>query len=134
MENLDLIILSSIVVTLFIVFGIAMYREFSKMSEETYVYTKETGGRASMVNFVGRLFDDEAASKKMTAKQKDIVYKAINRTISDMESEGVYFSEDVKEELKKQRDELHCEYSGLPSVLSYDTKKEESEEYLIGHS
>lgn len=131
---MEIVLLSSIVVTLFVVFGIATYREFSIMDKTEYVYTKETGGRASMVNFVGRLFDDENASKKMTFKQKDIVYKAINRTIADMESEGVYFSDDVKTELKKQRDELHCEYSGLPSVLSYDTKKEESEEYLIGHS
>jgi len=43
----------------------------------------------------------------------------MHRTISDMESEGIYFPEDVKEELKRQRDELHCEYSGLPSVQSY---------------
>lgn len=134
MENLDLIILSSIVVTLFIVFGIAVYREFNEMSKKPYVYTKETGGRASLVNFVGRLFDNETASKKMTTKQKDIVYKAINRTISDMENEGVYFPQDVKEELKRQRDELHCEYSGLPSVMAYADKKEETEEYLIGHS
>jgi hypothetical protein len=134
MENLDLIILSSIVVTLFVVFGIAMYREFSKMSEETYVYTKETGGRASLVHFMGRLFDDENASKKMTVKQKDIVYKAIYRTVADMESDGVYFPQDVKEELKKQRDELHCEYSGLPSIMSYADKKEENEEFFIGHS
>jgi hypothetical protein len=113
---------------------IATYREFNTMSKKPYIYTKETGGRASLVNFVGRLFDDETASKKMTIKQKDLIYKAVNRTISDMESEGVYFSEDVKEKLKRQRDELHCEYSGLPSVMAYADKKEESEEYFIGHS
>lgn len=130
---MEIILLSSIVVTLFVVFGIATYREFNSMSKLPYVYTKETGGRASLVNFVGRIFDNEAASKKMTTKQKDIVYKAIYRTIADMESEGVYFPSDVKEELKKQRDELHCEYSGLPSVLSY-SKEEDKDEYLIGHS
>lgn len=126
MENLDLIILSSVVVTLFVVFGIAMYREINDISKNGYLPTnsKQTGGRASMVNFVGRLFDDELASKKMTIKQKDIVYKAIYRTISDMESDGVYFPEGVKEELKKQREELHCEYSGLPSVSSYSNKEE----------
>lgn len=129
---MEIILLSSIVVTLFVVFGIATYRELDSMSKKPYVYTKETGGRASLVNFVGRLFDNETASKKMTAKQKDIVYKAIYRTIADMESEGVYFPQDVKEEMKKQRDELHCEYSGLPSVLSYS--EEEKEDYLIGHS
>jgi hypothetical protein len=116
---MEIILLSSIVVTLFVVFGIATYREFSVMSEKDYVFTKETGGRASLVNFVGRLFDDDTASKKMTIKQKELVYKAMHRTISDMESEGIYFPEDVKEELKRQRDELHCEYSGLPSVQSY---------------
>jgi hypothetical protein len=130
---MEIVVLSSIVVTLFVVFGITTYRELDTMSNKPYVYTKETGGRASLVNFVGRLFDNETASKKMTTKQKDIVYKAIYRTIADMESEGVYFSEDVKDELKKQRDELHCEYSGLPSVLSY-SKEEEKEDYLIGHS
>lgn len=130
---MEIVLLSSIVVTLFVVFGIATYRELKVMSEKPYVYTKETGGRASLVNFVGRLFDNELASKKMTTKQKDIVYKAIYRTMADMESEGVYFPEDVKEEMKKQRDELHCEYSGLPSVLSY-SKEEDKDEYLIGHS
>lgn len=123
---MEIILLSSIVVTLFVVFGIATYREINDISKKGYLPTnsKQTGGRASMVNFVGRLFDDELASKKMTIKQKDIVYKAIYRTVSDMESEGVYFPEDVKEELKRQREELHCEYSGLPSVSSYSNKEE----------
>jgi hypothetical protein len=34
-----------------------------------------------------------------------------------MESDGMYFSEEVKEKLQKEREELFCEYSGLPSVL-----------------
>ncbi len=36
-----------------------------------------------------------------------------------MESDGIYFPEEVKEELRKHREELHCEYSGLPSVKAY---------------
>ncbi len=129
MENLDLIILSSIVVTLFVVFGIAMYREFRIMDEKEYVHTKETGPRANLVNFVGRLFDNDVSSKKMTFKQRDLVYKAMHRTIADMESEGIYFPEDVKQEMKKQREELYCEYSGLPSVSAYEDK-----DPVIGHS
>lgn len=132
---MEIIILSSIVVTLFVVFGIATYREFNTMSEQPYVYTKETGGRASLVNFMGRLFDNEVSTKKMTFKQKDLVYKAVNRTISDMESDGVYFSQEVKDELRRQREELYCEYSGLPSVMAYkEEKEEENEEFFIGHS
>lgn len=117
---MDIILLSTIVVTLFVVFGIATYREFMHMSSNEYKPTKESGPRAELVNFVGRLFDDETASKKLTFKQKSTLYKAINRTIADMESEGVYFPEDIKTELKKQRaDLIYCEYSGLPSVSSY---------------
>ena len=55
----------------------------------------------------------------MTKKK---VLKRIDRTISDMESDGMYFSPFVKEELKKQREELYCNYSDLPSVKSYEKK------------
>jgi hypothetical protein len=44
--------------------------------------------------------------------------------LPDMESNGMYFSDDVIEELQKQREELHCEYSGLPSVKAYEYVKE----------
>ena len=130
---MDIILLTSIVVTLFVVFAIATYREMMHMSKTPYKYVKETGPRADMVNFVGRLFDNEVASKKLTFKQKDLVYKAMHRTMADMESDGIYFPEEVKEEMKKQREELYCEYSGLPSVRAYE-KEDDRDEYLIGHS
>jgi len=68
---------------------------------------------------VGRLFD-ENATKKMTIKQKEVYYKSIKRTIADMESDGVYFPEEVKQKLKEKREELICNYSNLPSVKSYE--------------
>lgn len=40
--------------------------------------------------------------------------------LADMESNGVYFSEEIKEELEKQREEMYCEYSGLLSVKAYE--------------
>lgn len=113
---MEIILLTSIVVTLFIVFGVATYREFNLMAKEDYIYTKETGPRANLVNFVGRLFDEESIPKK----EKKIVYKAMFRTMADMESDGVHFPEDVKKELIKMREELHCEYSGLPSPKAYE--------------
>jgi len=131
---MDIIVLTSIVVTLFLVFGIATYREMMHMAKTPYKYVKETGPRADMVNFVGRLFDNEVSSKKMTFKQKDLVYKAMHRTMADMESDGNYFPDEVKEEMKKQREELYCEYSGLPSVKTYSDKEEDKDEVLIGHS
>jgi hypothetical protein len=60
--------------------------------------------------------------KKGLPMTKKKVLKRINRTISDMESDGMYFSPFIKEELKKQREELYCNYSDLPSVKSYEKK------------
>ncbi len=39
--------------------------------------------------------------------------------LPDMESDGVYFSDNIKEDLKKIKEKELCHYSGLPSVYSY---------------
>lgn len=142
MENLDIIILTSVVATLFVVFFVATYKELSKAEKEGYIPrgpNAKVYGREALFVLMARLFDDERVPKK----DKKTIHKAIARTISDMESDGVYFSEEAKEELKKQADEYFCSYSGLPSVTTYytspirkekTTKKEDNEEFLIGHS
>jgi hypothetical protein len=116
MENLDIIILTSIVSTLFIVFGIVMYKELKNAPDQSKdLY--ERSPRANMIRFVGSIFDDNAISKK----EKKVIYKAVKRTISDMESDGMYFPEEVKERLQEYREEMHCEYSGLPSPKAYES-------------
>ena len=117
MENLDIIILTSIVSTLFIVFGILMYKEFSNMEKNGYQYDPNAKkyGRDALFDMMARLFEDEAPKE-----EKKIIYKAVKRTISDMESDGIYFTEEVKDKLQEYREEMHCEYSGLPSPKSYD--------------
>ena len=117
MENLDIIIMSSIVFTLFAVFSVYTVRELIKISKNPEPQN-EMGPRADMIRFVGRLFDSPVKSDE-DANQKIAMYKAVQRTISDMESDGVYFTPEIKEELRKKREELTCEYSGLPSVESY---------------
>ena len=124
MENLDIIILTSIVSTLFIVFGILMYREFSNVEKNGWKYDPNAKkyGRDALFEIMARLFEDEAPKKvrtKISKKDKEIIYKAMHRTISDMESDGIYFPEEVKEQLKEYREELNCEYSGLPSPKAY---------------
>ena len=52
-----------------------------------------------------------------------------NRPLADMETNGVYFD---KDELLLLGDDSLCQYSGLPSVKSYEEKEEE--EYAVGHS
>lgn len=118
MENLEIYILTSILATLFVVFIIATYKELKKADKEGYIPRDPNAkvyGREALFVLMARLFDD----KQVPKKDKKTIQKAIARTISDMESDGIYFSDEMKEELKKHRDELHCEYSGLPSVKSY---------------
>lgn len=119
MENLDIYILTSIVATLFFVFFTAIYREFSRMDKEGYVYDPNAKkyGRDALFVLATKLFED----KKIQKKEKKVIYRAMFRTIADMESDGVHFPEDIKKELIKQRDELICEYSGLPSLKVYES-------------
>lgn len=114
--NTDIVVLSSIIATLFVVFGVGVYKEFSIMEKKPYEFQRESGPRAGLVNFVSNM----GKVKSLTDTEKKIAYQAMYRTISDMESNGMYFDDSIKEELKKQRDELNCEYSGLPSPKAYE--------------
>ena len=117
MENLDIIILTSILSSLFVVFGILMYKELASVDENTYKTAKEGGPRVYLMKMMARLFDDE-----IPTNERKVIYKAVKRTMSDMESDGIYFTEEVRERLKQYREELNCEYSGLPSVKSYENE------------
>lgn len=118
MENLDIYILTSILATLFAVFGITMYREFGKMSRDGYQYdpNEKKYGREALFVLASKLFED----KKLPKKDKEIIYKAMNRTIADMESDGIYFPLEAKEELRKKRQEPIYEYTALSSRKPYD--------------
>ena len=121
MESLDIYILTSVVATLFIVFIVGTYRELSKVEKEGWKYDPNAKkyGREALFVLAAKLFEDE----KVPKKDKEIIYKAVNRTIADMESDGIYFSEEAKAELRKQREESFCEYSGLPSVKAYEVNQ-----------
>lgn len=64
-------------------------------------------------------------TQNLNIMKESILY----RPLADMETDGVYFSEEVKLELEKRKVDSVCEYSGLPSVLTYM-----EEEYHQGHS
>jgi hypothetical protein len=100
--ELDILLLTAVVVTLFIVFIIAVLREFKVMENETYRFQKESGPRAGLVNFIGNM----VANKSLTKTEKKSIYNAMHRNIADMESDGVYFDEIVKEIIREKIDEL----------------------------
>jgi len=116
MDNIGIIILSIFVTIAFVVFIVASIKEISKMDKEPYQYKKPVFGRDALYNLLENLFNDD----KLSVKEKKNLLKTIDRTISDMESDGMYFPEEIKDELEKQREELYCEYSGLPSPKAYD--------------
>ncbi len=62
-----------------------------------------------------------------------MITKITHRPLSDMESDGVYFPETVKEKIAEYREKELCHYSGLPSVWSYSENRhvEPQENYGI---
>jgi hypothetical protein len=118
MDNTGIIILSIVVMIAFVVFIVASIKEFSKMGEG-YEYKKPVFGRDALFHVLENFLNDDSLSQK----EKKSLLKTIDRTISDMESDGMYFPEEIKDELEKQREELYCEYSGLPSPKAYDVNQ-----------
>ncbi len=59
MENLDLIILTTIVVILFLVFILATFKEMLEIAKKPIEAGKERGPRADMMEFVGRIFSEK---------------------------------------------------------------------------
>ena len=93
MENYtDIIVLTSVVVVLFLVFIIASIREFNVMNTTTYVDKEETGPRAEMIKLIGKIFTDDSidAGKKVT------FLNAVKTVIEDPKS-----AQDLSKEEKK---------------------------------
>jgi len=67
-NNTDIIVLTSIIVVLFIVFIIATVREFNTMSSTKYVARVEGKPGTDLLRLIGALFSDDRvdANKKIT--------------------------------------------------------------------
>lgn len=93
MENVDIIILTILVVVSFVVFITTSLKEFNKMEDKPYEFEKASGfTRAALFNVLSSFFEDDEIPEKTREKFKS----TIKRTISDMESDGVYFDDKDK--------------------------------------
>lgn len=74
MENLDIIILSSIVTILFGIFISVVVKELNK-PEDQYVPSEDNSPRTKMIKSVGSIFDSEPKPKKTrkTKTQREIL-------------------------------------------------------------
>lgn len=69
MENLDIIVLSSIVTVLFGVFIYVVLKELTK-PEGQYTPTEDNGPRSKMIKKVGSIFDTVVEEPKIKRKRK----------------------------------------------------------------
>lgn len=101
MENLDIIILTIAVALAFVIFIITSLKEISQMADEPYKFEKPSGfTREALFDVLSSLFDDDEISVKNRRKFK----ATLERTISDMETDGMYFNK-TKESFNKENPE-----------------------------
>jgi hypothetical protein len=94
MYNPDILILTLIIGVLFIVFFIATYREMKSSSGEDYLLKNKYNYQLPLIS---KIIKNISSDNKLTKSEKRILNKTIIRTISDMESDGIYFPSLPKE-------------------------------------
>ena len=87
-NNTDIIVLTSVIIVLFLVFIIATVREFNIMSTTKFVEKEEGGPRAEMMRFIGKLFTDD----RIDTGKKIAFMNAVKTAMEDLP---------VEEEIKK---------------------------------
>jgi hypothetical protein len=115
MQNTEIIILSVIIVSLFAAFI------FGPL---VYVYTGDhipEEDRNKFGMFIIKTLKKLQEDRNLSLEEKGKLTKTLQKTIADMETDGVYFPKSLKEEIAERSEEL-CEYSGLPSVDTYIKK------------
>jgi len=84
----------------FVVFIVTSVREFSRMEQEPYEYEKASGPtRAALFNALSSLLDEDKNPEKNKKGRKG----PIQRTISDMDTDGVHFDEKPKKRMEKDK-------------------------------
>jgi hypothetical protein len=100
MENIDVIILTVVVVIAFVIFIITSFNEINKIKEEPYEFEKASGfTRAALFNVLSSLFEDE----EIPAESREKFKSTLKRTISDMETDGMYFDKTKKSQMEESK-------------------------------
>ncbi|WP_301923847.1 hypothetical protein [Ferruginibacter sp.] len=79
-NNTDIIVLTSVIIVLFIVFIIATLREFNTIGKAKFQEEEEGGPRAEMLRFIGKLFTDE----RIDTGKKIAFMNAVKPIIEDL--------------------------------------------------
>ncbi len=84
-NNMDIIVLTSVIIVLFIVFIIATVRELNSLSTTKFVQKEEGGPRAEMMRFIGKLFTDD----RIDAGKKITFMKAVETIMQDLQEDEI---------------------------------------------
>ncbi len=92
---MDIIILTIIIslLLIFFAFGPIFFQEFNIAKRKT--------PDINFNQFIKKYFLEGKDVSKMETKDVKVLYQKISSTIADMESNGVYFPDEVKKELEK---------------------------------
>lgn len=102
MENLDIIILTSVVIISFVIFIISSMKEINRMEEEPYEFEKATGfSRPALFNVLRALFEED----DMEEEDKERFRNTLKRSISDMHTDGVHFDRSKLLQKKKSAED-----------------------------
>lgn len=83
MENLDVILLTTVISVLFMIFLIVTNREFSEMSKSEFKGGLEKGPRADMVRYLGKIFTDESIEPGEKKEFLSLIMKTIEKIEAD---------------------------------------------------
>lgn len=100
-NNIDLIVLSTIIVTCFVVFIVSIYRIFSKLDNNSYKTSVDGGPRVALLKILTKYLIEDSnrnttnrKNKKTDKLSEEAIRRAVSNTLADMESDGVYFMRD----------------------------------------
>lgn len=97
---MEVVALTVAIVTLFLVFFITIWRELNKVSSPDYKFDtkRPNGGRYALINFVEDITKDKVKKNKKLKRKSPMQFG----TISDMESDGVYFNIEDSQVISKE--------------------------------
>ena len=87
MENTDIIVLTSIVIVLFLVFIIATVREFGELTNKDYTDTDKTKYQVDFVKSVGSIFTDDSVDIRKKIKIIDSIKSALEDSLDEEKKE-----------------------------------------------
>jgi hypothetical protein len=85
------------------------------MESETYTYDKNKTnyGRDALFDMLQKAFEDETVPQK----ERKALLQTIDKSMADMETDGIYFSEEIKEKLKlKLAEKIGLLPTSLPNL------------------